>query len=430
MNLLDIKILLSSFLSLFFQLINYKVLNEKINIRISFKKLFFIAIIFWLIIFNNFYNTDIFKAPIAFLLIMIANKVMFNDPYIVVINTTTISYVLVVVCEIIMSIIFFKIGKFDMAYLENNSFLILLFTLCTNFVSFVFCRYFKFIKSVLTKINIHSSGKFYKYIIITMFLIILLIIDFRNIFTPSTVSYFVSILLVILVFIIFMSYLNDELKIMSELKKVDVLLENITNYEHIIDNNRMNSHEMLNNLILLKSFDDKNTKEYNNLLNELIESYSNGRKSIKNISLLPKGLKGIIYYKTHDLESKGINVTIDISKRVSNSLIKVDHNEFVILCRCVPILLDNAIEAALNSNDKNIIVSIYSEKNKIIISIENSCDNVIDIDFINKKNYSTKGENRGLGLYILNNLLSKSKKITFKQEYLNNYFISKLIIKK
>ena len=76
------------------------------------------------------------------------------------------------------------------------------------------------------------------------------------------------------------------------------------------------------------------------------------------------------------------------------------------------------------------IVSIYLEKNKIIVCIENTCEKVVNIEFINKKNYSTKGESRGLGLYILNNLLSKSKNITLKQEYADNYFQSKLIIKK
>jgi hypothetical protein len=163
---------------------------------------------------------------------------------------------------------------------------------------------------------------------------------------------------------------------------------------------------------------------------DLIKLYDKSGNSIKNISLLPHGLKGIIYYKTHDLNNKGINVTIDISKRVTNYLGKINHNDFVILCRCVPILLDNAVDACLLSNDKNLIVSIYLEKNNIIVSVENSTDRMINIEFINEKNYSTKGENRGLGLYIVNNLLSKSKKIVLKQEYVNNYFISKLIIKK
>lgn len=429
MNLFNIKILLSSFLSLFFQLINYKVLNDKFNIKISFKKILFILIIFWLIILNSFYNTDIFKAPIGFLLIMIANKLMYRDPYTVVINTTVVSYVIVLVCEIVLSMFFLLIG-FELELLKDSAFFVFIFTICTNLVSFIFCRYIKFIKNFVSKLNEHSLGRAYKYIIIVMFLEVLLIIDFRNIFTPSVISYIVSILLAILIFIIFISYLNDEFRITTELKKVDVLLENITNYEEIIDNNRINSHEMLNNLILLKSFDDKNTQEYSDLLNELIKSYDKSGNSIKNISLLPKGLKGIIYYKTNDLSNKGINVTIDISKRVSNSLAKIEHDDFVILCRCVPILLDNAIEASLNSVEKNLIVSIYLEKNNIIISIENSSEKIVNIEFINNKNFSTKGENRGLGLYILNNLLSKSNIITLKQEFIGNYFVSKLVIKK
>ena len=243
-------------------------------------------------------------------------------------------------------------------------------------------------------------------------------------------SYIISVLLVILIFIIFVSYLNDEFKIKNEIEKVNILLDNISNYEKIIDDNRINSHEMLNNLLLIKSFNNRNSKKFEKLLDDLIVAYDKNGKYIRNISVLPKGLKGIIYYKINDLDKKNYDVAVNISKQLSNKIENMDHDEFIILCKCFSILLDNAIDACSSLDEKKIIVDIYKEKESIIVSIENSCEEEVEIEYINRKDYSTKGRNRGLGLYIVKNLLNGSKTITLSQENVKGYFISKLIINK
>lgn len=68
------------------------------------------------------------------------------------------------------------------------------------------------------------------------------------------------------------------------------------------------------------------------------------------------------------------------------------------LNRCVGILLDNAIEAAREvKGDVEIIVTSHGEE--VVILISNPVIGEISMSKIWKKGYSTKGENRGLGLY-------------------------------
>ena len=429
MSLYNLSLIISILISMFFQSINYRYLTDNKKINVTFNKIIYVLIIFILIVLNNKFDTDLLKAPIGFLLIMILNRTIYRDPYNIVINTTSISYAIAVLVEIILTVIFIKVNMFDMYYLSHNVLLMTLFSFTTNFVSYCICKYVKVVKRGVFKINKLSFSNIYRRILVGIYLIILLLIDFKNIYLPSVLSYIVGLLLVILIFVIFISYLNDEFKIRNEIEKVDILLNNISNYEQIIDDNRINSHEMLNNLLLLKSYKNKNSKKFEKLLDDLIIMYDKNGKSIRNISVLPKGLKGIIYYKINDLEKLGYEVRVNISKQVSSEIEKINNENFVVLCKCFSILLDNAIDACCNLNEKIISIDIYKENKCIILSICNTCEKEVEIEFINKKNYSTKGKKRGLGLYIVNNLLDNCESINLKQENLGKYFESKLIVK-
>lgn len=62
------------------------------------------------------------------------------------------------------------------------------------------------------------------------------------------------------------------------------------------------------------------------------------------------------------------------------------------------------------------MIEVFEEAGNVIISIENTYSIKVNINDLKKKNFSTKGKNRGLGLYIANILLKKSKHITMEQK--------------
>ena len=87
------------------------------------------------------------------------------------------------------------------------------------------------------------------------------------------------------------------------------------------------------------------------------------------------------------------------------------------LCRILGILLDNAIEAVQNCEQKIINVRFVKDikANRKLIIIENSFDEVdIDLDKIYEKGYSTKKDSEhkhGLGLWTVRKILSKSNNL-------------------
>lgn len=429
MKLFNINILLSSFISILFQLLNYKELSETKKILMNLKKYIFLFVIFWLIIINNIYNMEIFKAPIAFLLIVCSNSIVFHDSFNVSINYTITSYIIVVISEILISLglIYFKIA--DLNTFQQNTGLILLFTLIPNLISFLVCRYMTVIKRRVKKINDYTNNNIYKIIFIIFFLVILLLIDFKSVETFNLSTYVINIFYLILIIIIFASFIYDEFKIKNELGKIDILLNNISKYEKIIDDNRINNHEILNNLLILKSFKNKNSKKYEKILDDMVNLYNKNSNSVKNLHLLPKGIKGIIYYKIDELDKLGLNINVNISKTISSIIEKIDGEVYIDICKILSILLDNAIDSCKNSNNKNFLIDIYKENDDIVISIENSYCEEINVDNLNKKYFSTKGQYRGLGLYIAYKIVSKSDILDLKQFYNNDYFVSKLIIK-
>jgi two-component system sensor histidine kinase AgrC len=81
------------------------------------------------------------------------------------------------------------------------------------------------------------------------------------------------------------------------------------------------------------------------------------------------------------------------------------------LCEILGILLDNAIEAASESEEKLIRLVVRKIDTSISFSIENSVKEIPDIRKIYEKSYSTKGDGRGMGLWFLNNIIKKNKNI-------------------
>ena len=218
--------------------------------------------------------------------------------------------------------------------------------------------------------------------------------------------------------------------VVKEVKKTEELLDMMTIYEKRIDEDRIIRHEMVNNLLALKSFKDKNSKDFDKTLDDFIMTCSNKSVGVKNIYKLPFGLKGIVYYKMNIASDKKINYNINISKQVNIKLEKENYKDYVSLCKILGIIIDNAIEASEKTKDKLLIIDAYNEKDDIVIEVTNSCkEKNIDISSLYKKGYSSKGNNRGFGLHIARMLIKNSKHLEMKQECINNLFITKITIK-
>ena len=93
------------------------------------------------------------------------------------------------------------------------------------------------------------------------------------------------------------------------------------------------------------------------------------------------------------------------------------------------IILDNAIEASLESQDKMISLQLYKENEEIIILLANTFKH-IQLDHMEEKGFSSKGKNRGIGLYLFQNIIKHSNVFSKETSVYDNFFIQKIIIRK
>lgn len=117
-------------------------------------------------------------------------------------------------------------------------------------------------------------------------------------------------------------------------------------------------------------------------------------------------LKAILLSKINQAEKREIEFTYDIYDNLND--IPLDDSELTVV---ISNLLNNAIEASSESINKVMEFIAECEDGKYIITVSNSVNNLKDdmVSKIDKKGVSTKGDDRGYGLYNVNKIIKKYK---------------------
>ena len=101
------------------------------------------------------------------------------------------------------------------------------------------------------------------------------------------------------------------------------------------------------------------------------------------------------------------------------------------LVRILGILIDNAIEAAVNSSTRKLTVLFITIPKGIEISIENTYQGEIPtIAKMHRPGFTSKPGHRGIGLSNVNEILAKYPQVELTHYLENNHFYSSLIIRK
>lgn len=118
----------------------------------------------------------------------------------------------------------------------------------------------------------------------------------------------------------------------------------------------------------------------------------------------------VLANKYYEADELGIKITLESFIDFNNL-----HMEIYEFARILGILMDNAIEAASECDEKliNVIIRNDIRQNRQLLIIENTYNNKdVDIDKIYEKGYSKKENHTGLGLWEVNKIISKHKNIT------------------
>ena len=253
--------------------------------------------------------------------------------------------------------------------------------------------------------------------------------DANMVHVNAVLFFILCTLIIIMVYIIFKGVIKE-----SELKNKQVnfnILQDYTNkIENLYSDMRAFKHDYANIISSIIGYIDEDDMVglrkhfYDNILPLSQEIGKNDIKiaGLKNMRIVE--VKGLLSSKLIRAQEMGIEVLIDIKDPIEKINMHI-----IDLTRALGILLDNAIEEGEN-NDKHIIrVSFIREDRVLIILISNSCgEDIPPIHKINKKGYSTKGKNRGIGLSNLKDILDIYKGITLDTIIQDGEFIQKITL--
>lgn len=240
-------------------------------------------------------------------------------------------------------------------------------------------------------------------------------------------AYFVTLILIIYSVLI---TVKKEIQFKNDKIHLQNLREYTSNLESVHSSVKKFRHDYINILSSLTGYIEADDMEglkkffYENILPLSEKMNSNNFKlcSLKNVGIME--LKGILSSKIIVAKEKGIDLTIDIFEPITEISINT-----LDLCRIMGIVLDNAIEGAMQCEKPYLKLGIIKRgKSIFIVIINNYEEDIPSISNLFVKGFSTKGKNRGLGLSNLREILEKYKNAVFDVQIKNNEFIQTLEI--
>ncbi|MBC1456825.1 sensor histidine kinase [Listeria newyorkensis] len=135
-------------------------------------------------------------------------------------------------------------------------------------------------------------------------------------------------------------------------------------------------------------------------------------------------LKGLFATKMIRAQELGVDAQVEVYKRIDEM-----NMDSIDLCRVTGILLDNAIEAVVDTADPTVRVAIIQKKEAIVLIFANSLpEDSPPIHQFFEEGFSTKGENRGIGLSTLKKTLKKYPNVSLDTKITQHGFVQELEI--
>ena len=245
------------------------------------------------------------------------------------------------------------------------------------------------------------------------------------------IAYVLFFVTSLIMFVIILRYVSKETAVRTEMLLAEASKKYIHDLEESYKTLRTIKHDYVNILTSCKLYIDNKdieglTKYYYDELSEINKDLHNQDKligSMQNIQI--SEIKSILIYKCSLAAKHGINTHIEITEPIESLGIST-----AIVCQMLGILLDNAIEAALETDSKSLNIAIVKNPASKAFFIKNSwIERDISLDKLFAPGFSTKGEGRGIGLSTVRNYTEKIKGIYLETELSGEYFTQILTVK-
>lgn len=385
-----------------------------INKTISKKGVFYSTIIYLLICYfiKNNINMGIHPIFIYFSINIIVYKFS-KAKFIHCFIATIVTMIIRVILEWSSVSIANAMGLSLEAILTDKLLKILVCNMCSIFM---FITNYFILKIKLKKNNnifkdiIRYINKDIEYIVILVNIIIMLVISIGVVFvysikeTQYSKSYFIIgflifSLITLLITLIFFIVLSNKKKIFNNLEK-NLMEKNLKQMEDSIDLLRMQRHDYMNHLQVI-------------LMQVSCGKVDDAKKYILGIS--NHEASDAVFYNTgnsymdailNTKNKRASKYNIELTACIDSLLEDIELSDSE-LSSVILNIVDNAIDELkkYDRDNKYIHVDIYRSDNEHNISVKNNGSKIKDIKKIFEMGYSSKGENRGYGLYSIKKML-------------------------
>lgn len=321
----------------------------------------------------------------------------------------------------IFAIDFMKIARFS-----------ILSAIITATISILILKTFdrKYLK-LFKKIQKHDTK------LVTVLIIVFMIITIiSGIIHLKNLNLGIEMLLVIILmigFVIVGAYIFlESIEKDNRLKEYEQLSEYAKANESLLEDYRVRCHESSNHLIIIDNMIPKNNKKAHEYIRSLLSEHKVNKyyfiNELKNIPITE--FKGFINFKLMTMINENMDLQINVSPEMKNSKLKdLSQKDKIDLYNITGVLLDNACDASKESTERQVVFTMYKEREDVVMMIANTYKGEIDVNRVSEYGYSTKGKNHGTGLYIVDKVIDKNPKFTKETSVMENYFIQIIRIK-
>lgn len=288
------------------------------------------------------------------------------------------------------------------------------------------------------KVSYLSLNKRYLLIItIVLFIsfILLYMVSQTDMRGNDTLKLYAILLLAIMVFLsvvilVMSNFTLREMRYKRNVKEIEAYYEYTLRIESINNEMRKFRHDYVNILTTLSDYiredDMPGLREYFNEhivpMKDNLKTRSIKMNGIEKLKV--REIKGLITTKILQAQEKKIPISIEVPDEVD----RIDMNT-IELSRIIGIILDNAIEASENLEDPLIRIAFIDNDVSVTFIVMNKCsDNIPKIHELFEQGFSTKGDNRGLGLSTLKELTDENENVLLDTIIENGFFVQKVEI--
>ncbi|WP_381414472.1 quorum-sensing sensor histidine kinase AgrC [Staphylococcus epidermidis] len=304
-------------------------------------------------------------------------------------------------------------------------------------LSLILAHLFKHLLIRLRYSYLYLSKKYYIIIsfVLAIAFIYFYIISQTNLQESNSLNFyaiiFVSItVLLSLVILLLSAFALREMKYKRKLQEIEAYYEYTLRIESINNEMRKFRHDYVNILTTLSDYireDDmpglrKYFDEHIVPMKDKLKTRSIKMNGIEKLKV--REIKGLITTKIIQAQEKRIPISIEVPDEIDRiSMNTVD------LSRIIGIIVDNAIEASENLEEPLINIAFIDNDESVTFIVMNKCsDDIPKIHELFEQGFSTKGDNRGLGLSTLKELTDSNENVLLDTVIENGYFVQKVEI--